>query len=84
MWQLAHWRLHDDRPRPLWAWAFLQILGRNADSVDELKIIIGTHWPLISLINEAKAYSRYSYARSGGERLPPLCVPTFIAVRVHA
>ena len=57
-----------------WAWAFLELLGPHAESVDELQLLIGKHWPLESLIREAKAYSKYPYARSGGEQLPPACV----------
>ena len=74
MWQLAHWRLQKDRPRPHWALAFLELLGPHAESVDELQLPIGKHWPVESLIREAKAYSKYPYAPSGGKELPPAYV----------
>ena len=74
MWQLAHWRLQKDRPRPHLAWAFLELPGPHAQSVDELQLLIGEHCTMESLIREAKSYSKYPYARSGGAELPPLCV----------
>ena len=49
------------------------LLGPHAKSVDELQRHIGPHWTMEILIVEAKEYSTYSYANSGGQQLPPAC-----------
>ena len=61
----------------------MELLGPHAKSVDDLQLLIGKHWTMKSLVREAKAYSKYPYARSGGKELPPACVPLLEDARVN-